>query len=282
MKEIRNGNFQGERALFFAKDLAIYDSVFENGESPLKESRNIEIYGTKFRWKYPIWYSHDIKVTGSVLEETARSGIWYTHGIEIRDSVIDAPKTFRRASNITLRNVKMKNALESMWNCRDIVLEDVEISGDYFAMNSENIVARNIKIDGNYAFDGAKNVEIHDSMLNSKDSFWNCECVTVYNSVINGEYLGWNTKNLRLVGCKITSNQGMCYIDDLVLRDCTLEKTDLAFEYCTVDAVVSSHIDSVKNITSGRLVAKSIGEIIMEEERVDTSKTVIEVGEKNV
>ncbi len=282
MKEFRNGNFQGERALFFAKDLAIYDSVFENGESPLKESRNIKIYSTEFKWKYPLWYSHDVKIYDSVLTETARSGIWYTHGIEIRDSVIDAPKTFRRASGIALYNVKMNNAEESMWNCRDITLNDVFIKGDYFAMNSENIVAHNIRIDGNYAFDGAKRVEIHDSALNSKDSFWNCEDVTVYNSVISGEYLGWNTKRLRLVNCKITSNQGMCYIDDLVLRDCELERTDLAFEYCTVDAVVNSHIDSVKNITSGRLVAKSIGEIIMEDNRVDTSKTVIEVGDKNV
>ena len=279
MKELRNGKFEGERALFFAKDLAIYDSVFENGESPLKESRNIEIYKTSFRWKYPIWYSNDVKVSDSVLETTARSGIWYTHNIEIVNSVIDAPKTFRRASGITLKNVRLNEALETMWSCRGISLTDVYVKGDYFAMNCENIVARNLTIDGNYAFDGAKNVEIHDSVLNSKDAFWNCENVVVYNSVIDGEYLGWNSKSVRLVNCKIRSNQGMCYMDNLVLENCVLEATDLAFEYSTVNAVVDSHIDSVKNVTAGRVTAQSIGEIIMEEDRVDVSKTVITTGE---
>ena len=279
MKELRNGKFEGERALFFAKDLAIYDSVFENGESPLKESRNIEIYKTSFRWKYPIWYSNDVKVSDSVLETTARSGIWYTHNIEIVNSVIDAPKTFRRASGITLKNVRLNEALETMWSCRGISLTDVYVKGDYFAMNCENIVARNLTIDGNYAFDGAKNVEIHDSVLNSKDAFWNCENVVVYNSVIDGEYLGWNSRSVRLVNCKIRSNQGMCYMDNLVLENCVLEATDLAFEYSTVNAVVDSHIDSVKNVTAGRVTAQSIGEIIMEEDRVDVSKTVITTGE---
>ena len=282
MKETRNGKFEGERALFFARDLAIYDSVFENGESPLKESRNIEIYGTSFRWKYPLWYSNSVKVVDSVLEPTARSGIWYTNNIEIVNSVIDAPKTFRRAGGIMLRCVKMNDAKESMWSCRDITLDEVYVAGDYFAMNSENIVARNLTIDGNYAFDGAKNIEIHDSVLNSKDAFWNSENVVVYNSVIDGEYLGWNSRNVRFVNCKILSNQGMCYMDGLVLENCVLEKTDLAFEYSTVDAVVDSHIDSVKNVSAGRIRAKSIGEIIMEEDRVDVSKTVITVGDSDV
>ncbi len=282
MKELRNGKFEGERALFFAKDLVIYDSVFENGESPLKQSQNIEIHNTAFRWKYPMWYSRDIKVYNSILETSARSGIWYTHNIEIMNTVIDAPKTFRRSSGITLKNVEMKNAQESMWNCSDISLGNVHVVGDYFAMNCENIVAHNLKIDGNYAFDGAKNIEIYDSVLNSKDAFWNCENVVVYNSTIDGEYLGWNSMNVRLVGCKIISNQGMCYMENLVLEDCVFERTDLAFEYSTVDAVVNSHIDSVKNVTAGRVAARSIGEIIMEEHRVDTSKTVIIVGEENV
>ena len=200
----------------------------------------------------------------------------------IENSTIDAPKTFRRASGITLRGVKMNDALETMWSCRDIELTDVYVKGDYFAMNCENIVAHNLTIEGNYAFDGAKNIEIYNSVLNSKDAFWNSENVVVYNSLIDGEYLGWNSKNVRLVNCKIRSNQGMCYMDELVLENCVLDKTDLAFEYSTVDAVVNSHIDSVKNVTSGRVVAQSIGEIIMEEDRVDISKTVIVTGEENV
>ena len=71
-------------------------------------------------------------------------------------------------------------------------------------------------------------------------------------------------------------------MDNVVLRDCKLVNTDLCFEYCTVDAEISSHVDSVKNPISGRIVADSIGEIIHEADKVDTSLTEIIEVNKNV
>ena len=76
MKDLNQGLFTGERALFNSKGLRIYDSTFADGESPLKESCDIELYGSVFKWKYPLWYCSDIKVEECVLLETARSGIW--------------------------------------------------------------------------------------------------------------------------------------------------------------------------------------------------------------
>lgn len=43
MKQINQKFLTGERALFQGKDLKIYDTTFADGESPLKESRNIEL-----------------------------------------------------------------------------------------------------------------------------------------------------------------------------------------------------------------------------------------------
>lgn len=48
------GNFSGERALFGLKNEKIEDSVFFDGESPLKESENISLKNCIFRWKYPL------------------------------------------------------------------------------------------------------------------------------------------------------------------------------------------------------------------------------------
>jgi hypothetical protein len=59
-KKIRQEFFTGERALFQGENLKIYDSVFADGESPLKESHDIELYTSLFRWKYPLWYSRNI------------------------------------------------------------------------------------------------------------------------------------------------------------------------------------------------------------------------------
>ena len=275
MKILEQGLFTGERALYNSRELRIYDSTFADGESPLKESSDIEIYGSIFKWKYPLWYCKNIKTESSVLLETARSGIWYTHNITMTDCVIEAPKTFRRSSNISLLRCNLPHAGETLWTCRDITLESVTAVGDYFGMNSENIRAENLTIDGNYAFDGGKNIEIRNSRLISKDAFWNCENVTVYDSVIIGEYLGWNSRNVTFVNCTLESNQGLCYMEGVKLVNCKLLNTDLAFEYSTVDAEVTTEIDSVKNPISGRIHAKAIRELIMEKTLVDPEKTKI-------
>jgi hypothetical protein len=280
MKTLTQGLFTGERALYNSRELKIYDSTFADGESPLKESRDIEINSSIFKWKYPLWYCKNIKLSDSTLLETARSGIWYTDNIEITDTVIGAPKTFRRASNIKITRSTMPLAQESLWSCRDVHMETVFVKGDYFGMNSENIYADGLEIDGNYAFDGGRNIEIHNARLISKDSFWNCENVTVYDSVIIGEYIGWNSKNVTLVNCTVESNQGFCYMENVKLVNCKLLNTDLAFEYSTVEAEVTTEIDSVKNPYGGKIRAKKIGEIIMEENLVDVTKTEITVEEE--
>lgn len=275
MKIINGGEFTGERALFASRDLNIEGAHFHSGESPLKESRGIDLTECEFSWKYPLWYCKDVSVFDTSFNEGARSGIWYTNNISMNNCVIDAPKMFRRSNGISLESVRFSNAQETMWNCSDIELCDVTIKGDYFGFGSTDIYAEHLNVDGNYIFDGAKNVTVRNSRLNSKDAFWNCEDVVVENCEIIGEYLGWNSKNVIFINCTIESNQGICYMDNVVMRGCKLINTDLCFEYCTVDAEIDSHIDSVKNPSAGRIVAHSIGEIIHEADKVDVSKTVI-------
>ena len=275
MKELSNALLVGERALYNSIDLSVSNSVFEDGESPLKECANILVERCTFKWKYPIWYSSVVRVSGSTLEEGARAAIWYTRDIEITDTVIKAPKALRRCERVRLKNVSFTDAKETLWHCNRVELVGVSVIGDYFGMNSENIRATNLKIEGGYAFDGARNVEIRGALINARDVFWNCENVTVYDSVIIGEYIGWNSKNVTLINCTVESNQGFCYMNGLTLKNCTLNKTDLAFEYSTVNADIVGKIDSIKNPISGKIVAGEIGEIIIDENLVDKSKTEI-------
>ena len=97
----------GERALFKGEDLNIYETIFEDGESPLKESRNINLKNSMFRWKYPLWYAKNVNVRECTWFETARSGVWYTENISVEDSMIEAPKNFRRCREVSLKNVSM-------------------------------------------------------------------------------------------------------------------------------------------------------------------------------
>ena len=194
MRRIEQKYLTGERALFHEEDMEIYYSRFAEGESPLKESKNISLFHSMFKWKYPLWYSNSIKLENCTLFDTARAGIWYTRHISLTNCVIDAPKTFRRTSNITLKQVSLPTAEETLWNCNDIKIEEVSARGHYFGMNSTHITISNFELVGNYSFDGCKNITIHNSKLLSKDAFWNCENVIVYDSFISGEYIGWNSK----------------------------------------------------------------------------------------
>ena len=279
MEHLNQQLFTGERALFKGKVLQISHSVFADGESPLKESNNIALDNTIFRWKYPLWYARNIQANNITLVETARSGIWYTNGITLTDSMIQAPKTFRRATDITLERVEMPNAQETLWNCNDITLKHVNAAGDYFAMNSENIQIEHFTLSGNYSFDGAKNIEVSHAKLISKDAFWNCENVVVRDSTIIGEYLGWNSKNVTFINCIIESNQGMCYMENVKMENCTIINTDLAFEYSTVDVQANSRIDSVKNPISGTITASGIGELILDDPEIAAENTKYQLAE---
>lgn len=278
MKKIGQERLTGERALFAARDCEIEETIFDDGESPLKESRNISLRACMFKWKYPLWYAKEIDVRDSTWFDMARAGVWYSERVRVTDCAIEAPKNFRRCHDLTLRHVSFANAAETLWECDGVTLSDVTAKGDYFAMNSLNMTVDNLTLYGNYSFDGCRNLTVRNSRLLSKDAFWNCEDVRAENCFISGEYLGWNTKRLTLVDCTIESLQGLCYVEDLVLRNCRLLNTTLAFEYSTVDAEIVGRVDSVKNPTSGRIVADEIGELILESERIDPAKTEILTG----
>lgn len=278
-QRINNQYMTGERALFQGNNLLIENCVFDDGESPLKEAKDLEIIHSSFQWKYPLWYATNIDVHDTTFLETARSGIWYTQHITIEDSLVAAPKTLRRASDITLKNIDMPHAQETLWQCDHITMDHVNATGDYFGMNSKNIQIHHLHLTGNYCFDGASHIEVHDSLLLSKDAFWNSENVTIYDSTIIGEYLAWNAKNITFVNCTIESLQGLCYIENLKMINCKFMNTTLAFEYSSVDATIASSIQSIMNPLSGRIKARSIEEIIMDPEKIDPSKIDIIVEE---
>lgn len=278
MEQIRGKTLVGERAAYGSNMIEFICCTFEDGESPLKESRKLNIVNCNFKWKYPLWYCKDVKITNSTWYEMGRSGIWYTDMISINDSLISAPKQFRYSTNIRIINSKLPRADETMWNCENIYLKNTYIKGDYFGMHSKNIYLEDVTIDGNYCFDGGKNITALNCTFNSKDAFWNCDNVVISNSKIVGEYLSWNTKNITFINCDLESMQGLCYIDNLKLVNCRTTNTNLAFELCSnIDAKITTTIDSIKNPINGYICCKGYGELILDDHIIDPKKTLIEV-----
>jgi hypothetical protein len=264
MQEIINQEFGGERPLFGSKDLKLVDCTIHAGESAIKCCKNIEAVNCRFEGKYPFWHVDGFRVDKCLFTEGARAALWYSKGLVMTDTRVEAPKMFREMDGIVLRNVVIPDAAETLWHCRNVELEDVEVAkADYLFMHGENIRINRYRQQGNYSFQYCRNVEIRNAHIDSKDAFWGTEDVTVYDSELNGEYLGWHSHRLRLVRCRISGTQPLCYCHNLVMEDCEIAADgDLAFEDSTVNATITSHVTSIKNPRSGCIKVASVGEII--------------------
>ena len=263
---IANTFFEGERPLFGLSDLRIEHVKFYPGESPVKECSNVEAYQCEFMSKYPFWHNDNTLIEDCHFTVQSRAAIWYSKNIRMRNCLVEAPKMFREVDCLSVENVKFSNAGETLWNCRDMNIRNIEArGGDYILMNGVGIDIDGFNLQGNYSFQDAKNAVVRNAYLYSKDAFWKTENVTVYDSEIIGEYLGWYSKNLRLVNCKIAGTQPLCYCTNLILENCTMaEDCDLCFEYSTLQAVVNSPVTSIKNPGEGFIKVQSIGEIVLD------------------
>lgn len=267
MKKIDNTFFEGERPLYGVQDVQLENIKFYPGESALKETANIEARRCEFMGKYPFWHTDNALIEDCLFTVYSRAAIWYSKNIRMKNTRVEAPKMFRELDGVILENVKLTSAEETLWNCRDIKIRNVEaVKGDYILMNGRDIDVNGFKLQGNYSFQDARNVMVRNAHMDSKDAFWHTENVTVYDSVLNGEYLGWYSKNLRLVNCVISGTQPLCYVENLVMENCTMDASaDLAFEYTTLEAEINSPVASIKNPLGGSIRAKNIDELILDE-----------------
>lgn len=267
MKKICNQEFGGERPLFASHGLELENVIIHAGESALKECSDIKAVKCRFEGKYPFWHVDGYTIRECLFTEGARAALWYGRNMTMEDTLVEAPKMFREIDGVNLRNVKIPNAQETLWHCRNIEIDDCCIEkADYLFFHCDNIRIRNYRQQGNYSFQYCRNIEIRNAVIDSKDAFWNTENVTIYDSVLTGEYLGWHSHNLRLVNCRISGTQPLCYAHDLVMENCVMEDDcDLAFECSSVQATISSNVRSVKNPVTGSITAQGYGEIILDE-----------------
>lgn len=272
MDTIKNQEFGGERPLFGTRNLRLENVTIHPGESALKCCANIEADNCRFEGKYPFWHVDGFKISNTLFTPGARAALWYSRNLIMADTQVDAPKMFREMDGIVLRNVRIPDAQETLWHCANVDIENVSVdNADYLFMHSHDIRISNWHQNGNYSFQYCRNVEIRNAIINSKDAFWGTENVTIYDSELNGEYLGWHSHRLRLVRCKISGTQPLCYTRDLILEDCEFAPDcDLAFEDSEVQATITTHVTSIKNPKSGEISAPSVGEIIID----DFSKAV--------
>lgn len=278
MTVIENQIYEGERPLFFKKDLKLEHIKVLNGESAIKEGSNITCNDSYFNGKYPFWHIQKALITNCTFDTNARAAIWYSSDLSMSNCKIIAPKMFRRCVGVFLDKVEFTDAQETLWDCKNISVDNSKIvNGDYLLQNSLNIKVNNLDLQGNYAFQNCTNVTVSNCTLNSKDAFWEAKNVVVDNCTLDGEYLAWHSENVIFRNCKIKGTQPLCYAKGLILENCSFdEDCDLAFEYSDVKANINGAITSVKNPITGYIRAQKIKQIILDEYQRVGSNCVIE------
>lgn len=263
---IAKSQFDEERALYHLQDADVVECVFAgpaDGESALKESRDVHLKDCRFSLRYPLWHVKKFTMENSSMDELTRAAIWYASDGVIRSSSLGGIKAVRECEDICLENCRIVSQ-EFGWKSKGITMTDSEIESEYLLFDSRDVRLERVKMKGKYSFQYMKNLEITDCVLDTKDAFWHSENVTVRNSVVKGEYLAWFSDGLTLIDCKIIGTQPLCYCKNLRLINCTMEDTDLSFEYSEVEADVKGHVLSIKNPKSGTITVDSVGEIIKE------------------
>lgn len=275
--KVENKTFDEERSLYNLKNSDIINCTFAgpaDGESVLKEARDISVIDSKFSLRYPLWHVEKFVLDKSEIDAASRAAIWYAKDGIVKDSTVMGVKCLRECDNIKVVNTNAVSP-EFGWKCRGLEIESSFIESEYLFLDSRDIKINGLKMKGKYSFQYIDNLEITDSVLDTKDAFWHSKNIVVKNSVVKGEYLGWFSEGLTLIDCEISGTQPLCYCKDLKLINCTMTGTDLSFEYSDVTAEINGHIDSVKNPRSGTITADSVGEIIEEAPTMECTGKVI-------
>ena len=276
-KKIECGQFDEERALYNLKNAQVCDCIFAgpaDGESVLKEARDVILENCRFSLRYPLWHVKQFMLHDSQMDALTRAAIWYAEDGRITDSDLMGIKAVRECRNISIDNCTIDSA-EFGWKSQGSTLCNSRIRSEYLFLDTKDVTLENVQMQGKYSFQYMENLEIRNCELDTKDAFWHSKNVTVVDSIVKGEYLGWFSENLTLVGCKIIGTQPLCYCKGLRLVDCTMEGCDLAFEYSDVFATIDGHVDSIKNPHSGEIIVDSVGEIIMEDAVMECTGKVI-------
>ena len=264
---VRKQTLDAERALYGTGPLLVKECRFDgpaDGESPLKECRDITVEDCFFNLRYPFWHDRGLCIQNSELTPQCRAALWYSENIVIRNTRLNGIKALRECGQVALRDCDIISP-EFGWSVHDITMDRCTAESEYFMMRSTNLRLTDVTFRGKYSFQYIEDAIFDNCRFDTKDAFWHAKNVVVRNSVVNGEYLAWYCENVTFEHCTIIGTQPLCYCKGLKLVDCRMEDTDLAFEKSEVEATVLTPVVSIKNPRSGRIVVPSVGEIIRDD-----------------
>lgn len=267
MEIIENLSLDQERALYGKENILVRSVSFSgpaDGESAVKECRNVQIENCYCNLRYPFWHVDGLKIVDSEMTENCRASLWYTNNAVIENTKMHGIKALRECANIEIENCDIVSP-EFGWSVNDIRMSNSTAQSEYFMMRSKNISFEKVKFKGKYSFQYIENAVLTDCNFDTKDAFWHAKNVLVKDSLVKGEYLAWYSENLTMENCTIMGTQPFCYCKNLRLINCKMIDTDLCFEKSTVQAEITTPVISIKNPYDGCIRVPKVDEIIRDD-----------------
>ena len=274
-----NETFDEERALYGIEEAEVIQCVFdgpEDGESALKECKDIMVNDCFFNLRYPFWHVENATIKGSRFSENCRAAFWQDDSIHMDNCIHNGIKAFRECSSVRIENSSI-HSKEFLWRCKDVYIENVDMDSEYPLFECKYVTINQLKLIGKYSFQYVENMTITNSILDTKDAFWHGKNITIKDSTVKGEYLGWYSENLTFIRCHIIGTQPLCYCKNLILEDCIMEDTDLSFERSEVNATVKGINLGIKNPKSGKIKADRVKDLLIESKYVNEKDTILEI-----
>ena len=141
MEEYREQVFDEERALYGKTGVKLFACRFDgpaDGESALKESRDIEAQNCFFNLRYPFWHDEQVKITNGELTPLCRAALWYSRDIHIMDTKLHGIKALRECSDVTVENCDVISP-EFGWSVKNIRMKNTHVQSEYFMLRSEQL-----------------------------------------------------------------------------------------------------------------------------------------------
>lgn len=267
METYQNQTFDEERALYGSRGVGVLSCRFDgpaDGESALKESRDIEAKDCYFNLRYPFWHDENLLIENCEMTELCRAALWYSTDISIRNSQLHGIKALRECADVQIEGSDIISP-EFGWSVKNITMKDTKVQSEYFMMRSEKLTFDRVKLSGKYSFQYITDAVFTNCEFDTKDAFWHAKNVQVKDSTIRGEYLAWYCENVTFENCTIIGTQPLCYCKGLKLINCRMINADLSFEKSEVDAQITTPVESIKNPRSGVITVPEVKEIIMDD-----------------
>ena len=267
MELYKGQTMDAERALYGLRGVRVEDCRFDgpaDGESALKECRDVQVTDSFFNLRYPFWHDDHLTIERSELTPLCRAALWYSEDIRITDTKLHGIKALRECADVRMERCDVVSP-EFGWSVRGIEMTDCRTESEYFMLRSDHLRFQNVELKGKYSFQYITDSVFENCRFDTKDAFWHAKNVVVRNSVIRGEYLAWYCENVTFENCVISGTQPLCYCKGLRLIHCEMQDADLCFEKSEVEATLTAPVVSIKNPRAGHITVPALGELILDD-----------------